>query len=262
MHRKVLVALVGMLAVAAATASPSQAIVGGTNAAPGEFPSVAKITFGAFGCTGTLIDPTHVLTAGHCGSLTGATGFGVPAAWPTPLINVTIGGHTTSTGERVPVSQATVHPKYLLVDGYDITVLTLSRASTKQPTQVAGPADRGLWTTGTKTTIVGWGATKEGGSSPSTLQKAQVPIVSDADCAKAYRGFETLSQVCAGYPQGGTDTCQGDSGGPMFSGGRVVGATSYGEGCARPNKPGVYARVGDPTLGNWIKSIAPAGVAS
>ena len=70
--------------------------------------------------------------------------------------------------------------------------------------------------------------------------------------------------LCAGFPQGGVDTCQGDSGGPMFGnvGGalKVVGATSFGEGCARPNKPGVYARVGDTTLREWIRSLAPAGV--
>src|SRR3712207_8664533 len=52
------------------------------------------------------------------------------------------------------------------------------------------------------------------------------------------------------FPQGGVDTCQGDSGGPMFgrtSTGalRVVGATSFGDGCARPGRPGVYARVAD-----------------
>jgi secreted trypsin-like serine protease len=71
--------------------------------------------------------------------------------------------------------------------------------------------------------------------------------------------------VCAGFEQGGVDTCQGDSGGPLFgrtSAGalRVVGATSFGEGCARAGKPGVYARVADATLREWIRSQAPDGV--
>ena len=261
MTRRIVVALVATCALFAATAAPSNAIVGGQNASPGEYPSVAEITFGAFGCTGTLIDSTHVLTAGHCASLTGASGYGSPAAWPAALIDVRIGGHTPGSGERVPVSKATVHPNYLVSAGYDLTVLTLSRASTKAPTQVAGPSDRALWDAGDMGTIVGWGVTEEGGDAPDVLQEAQVPITTDAYCDGAYSSFEALTQVCAGYPQGGTDTCQGDSGGPMFSGGRVVGATSYGEGCARKNKPGVYARVGDTTLRNWIKGIAPAGVA-
>lgn len=52
------------LAALAVTASPSSAIVGGSDAAPGEYPSVAEITFGAFGCTGTLISPDTVLPPG------------------------------------------------------------------------------------------------------------------------------------------------------------------------------------------------------
>ena len=92
-----------------------------------------------------------------------------------------------------------------------------------------------------------------------------MPIVDDPTCAKAYSGFENQTQICAGYPQGRVDTCQGDSGGPMFGRNavgalRVVGATSYGEGCARPSKPGVYARVGDDTLREWIRSLSPNGV--
>ena len=57
--------------VFAALAAPSQAIVGGQNASPGEYPSVASISYGAFSCTGTLIAPDKVLTAGHCSSITG-----------------------------------------------------------------------------------------------------------------------------------------------------------------------------------------------
>ena len=247
--------------VCAVSAAPANAIVGGQNASPGEYPSVAKITFGAFSCTGTLIAPNRVLSAGHCGSATGGTGVGTPATWPAALINVRIGGTQSGQGESVPVSSVVVHPNYLANRGYDISILKLSRNSTMAPTKVAGSGETALWAAGTVATIAGWGATSEGGSSPSTLQEAQVPITTDAYCAGAYSDFNASTMICAGYPEGGVDTCQGDSGGPMFGGGRVVGATSFGEGCARAGKPGVYARVGDTLLREWIRGQAPGGVA-
>src|SRR3954451_7609906 len=139
--------LAAALAVAslAATAAPSMAIVGGHNTANGAYPSVARITFGnAFLCTGTLIAPNWVLTAGHCGSMTGDA-VASPAAWPAALINVTIGGDTDTTGEKATVSQAIVEPNYLLNTGYDITLLKLSKNSTKAPTKVAGTAETASW---------------------------------------------------------------------------------------------------------------------
>ena len=81
MPRKIFTVVATWAVLATVAASPSSAVVGGSDAAPGEFTSVAEIYLGAFGCTGTLIDPTHVLTAGHCGNPTGVV-FAAPVAWP------------------------------------------------------------------------------------------------------------------------------------------------------------------------------------
>lgn len=258
-----LILIAALCAAFVMSTTSAMAIVGGDDAEPGEYPSVAKITFGGFSCTGTLIAPDAVLSAGHCSSLTGAA-VATPAAYPPALINVRIGGTRSGEGESVPVRSVAVHPNYLANSGYDISVLKLSRTSTKAPTKVAGAGETALWAPGTLEIIAGWGATSEGGSAPNVLQEAEVPITTDSYCAGAYGDFDPETMICAGYPQGGTDTCQGDSGSPMFgrAGGalRVVGATSFGEGCARAGKPGVYARVGDSVLREWIRSQAPAGV--
>jgi len=95
--------------------------------------------------------------------------------------------------------------------------------------------------------ISGWGTTSSGGDLSDILLKAELPIVSNEECSKDYGETISNDQLCAAYPQGGTDTCQGDSGGPLFvvvnDTPVLVGATSWGQGCALPGKPGVYARI-------------------
>src|SRR5919204_6354013 len=136
--RRLKLSLAAACAVLALTATPSTAVVGGHDAAPGAYPSVAEITFGSsFLCTGTLIAPTWVLTAGHCGSITGAA-VASPASWPAPLIDVRIGSNKSGQGEKAPVAQAIVEPDYLATSGHDITLLQLASPSTKAPTKVAG----------------------------------------------------------------------------------------------------------------------------
>ena len=270
--RKIFTVVATWAVFATVGAAPSGAVVGGSDAGPNEFPSVAEITFGAFACTGTLIDSTHVLSAGHCGNPTGVV-FAAPVGWPTPLIDVRIGSNKTGEGENIPVSEVVVSPDYfgLMNSRNDLSILTLSRASSHAPTQVAAGSERSIWNPGVLATIAGWGNTSADGEEfPDTLQKARVPITTDAYCESAYPDddgwdFDPETMVCAGYPEGGVDTCQGDSGGPLFADGasarRVVGVTSWGNGCAQEGFPGVYARVADTKLRTWVESVAPNGVA-
>lgn len=274
-----------LLAAAAASAlfgaTPANAIVGGEDAAPEELPAVAEIVLGKIaGCTGTLIAPQWVMTAGHCGSLTGGTiGVAQPVAkFPPQSIDVRLGNIRSGEGGVTPaVAEVVVEPDYLLTDGYDVTLLRLATpVTTIAPVPIASISERSIWEPGDLQTIAGWGVTEEDGDAPTTLQKAQVPITTDEYCEGAYGaqqqyldgnyGFEPRTQVCAGFPQGGVDSCQGDSGGPMIATNaagalRLTGATSYGDGCARPGKPGVYARVADTELRTWIESVAPSALA-
>jgi secreted trypsin-like serine protease len=260
--------------LASVAVSPSSAVVGGSDAAPGEFPSVAEITFGVYGCTGTLIDPTHVLSAGHCANPTGEV-FSAPAAWPVQAIDVYIGSNKPGKGENIPVTDVVISPEYLgpRNSRNDLSILTLERASKHAPTQVAAGSERSIWNPGVLATIVGWGTTDaDEDELPDTLQKADVPITTDAYCENAYPDeedwdFDSETMVCAGYPEGGVDSCYGDSGGPLFAktstgARRVVGVTSWGNGCAEKNSPGVYARVADTKLRTWVASEVPGGVAS
>jgi secreted trypsin-like serine protease len=263
-----------ILAALAFSAAPAQAIVGGKDVPPGELRAVANIYVGgAFGCTGTLIAPDWVMTAAHCGSLTAVLTFGaVPSTMPTPPAAYTVYLDTVKAsgegGEEHAVKQVIVADEYGAGShgGDDVSLLQLDTSSKAPPVKIAAVAERAAWKAGTLATIAGFGVTEENGDAPDTMQRAQVPIQADAECTKDYGdSFDAKTMLCAGMPEGGRDSCQGDSGGPLLvdaSGTqRLVGATSFGEGCGQPNKPGIYARVADDPLRAFVAKIVPAAIA-
>ncbi|WP_354699515.1 hypothetical protein DSM112329_05232 [Paraconexibacter sp. AEG42_29] len=262
MRLRISVLTAATLLASVVVAAPAQAIVGGKDTAPGAYPAVAFVKIsGSFACTGTLVAPKVVVTAGHCGSLTGSL-IATPIGWPPSMIAVTLGAESPDgPGERATVSSVRIPPDYLATTGSDISLLILDKPAKTTPVRIAGRGGEGAWAPGVSETIVGYGLTKEDGDIPDHLQEANVPIIADPDCAKSYPGTDFTTQICAGFPQGGIDSCQGDSGGPLF--GRradgslvLVGATSNGDGCARAGKPGIYARIADAPLREWIRGIA------
>ena len=92
-----------------------------------------------------------------------------------------------------------------------------------------------------------------------------MPLTSHDECKKSYkkRGYDVTSRmICAGAGKGKIDTCHGDSGGPMVCEAKgcvwyVVGATSWGVGCARRGVYGVYTNVN--ALRPWIDQVVYNG---
>ena len=145
-----------------------------------------------------------------------------------------------------------VHPKYNPANNdNDIALVKLSNEVQMAPIGlISKKTDETVLIPGAETTISGWGYTKENGNVSQKLQKADVPMVDRQQCNSpdAYNGQITDNMICAAPAGGGIDSCQGDSGGPLVAkktGGKYVlaGVVSWGEGCARAGKPGVYTRV-------------------
>ena len=261
----ILALVLALPAVAAADGPRARsAVVGGTIAAPGTYPwQVALISegsnpfFGQF-CGGTLITPTQVVTAAHCTLDQGPAGIEVLAGQNT-LTNV-------PEANFFDVASITEHPQAQwdpAVDSVprnDLSILQLTapvpNAQPLDPVEPSPSGDDALWAPGDLLTLLGWGETFQ--PVDQFLREGRVPRVADAACAAAYPGeFFAADMVCAGFlATGGVDTCGGDSGGGLAAPAvdvpsktnpadwRLVGVTSWGEGCAEPNAPGVYARVG------------------
>jgi secreted trypsin-like serine protease len=212
-------------------------VVGGNEASLADYPYAVYLTDrgGNQFCGAVIVGQTSVVTAAHCALAIQRTEMRVVAGRQ----NKRAGGGIASS-----VTRLWVHPGYSDPGrGEDIAVLTVRGKLPYRAARVAAQRDSAVYTPGTKATVLGWGRIADGGNRSDYLRSAVVPLVTDQSCTASYGNYEANSMVCAGYPQGGTDACQGDSGGPLVVGNTLIGIVSWGEGCAKAGKPGVYTRV-------------------
>ncbi|XP_026021878.1 transmembrane protease serine 9-like [Astatotilapia calliptera] len=160
------------------------------------------------------------------------------------------------------VTQIIKHPNYNSgTNDNDVCLLQLSSPVTFSSyiSPVCLAASDSIFYSGVNSWVTGWGNIGRGVPlpSPQNLMEVEVPVVGNRQCNCNYGvGSITDNMICAGLSAGGKDSCQGDSGGPMVikQSGRWIqaGVVSFGNGCALPNFPGVYARVSQ--YQTWINS--------
>uniref|UniRef100_A0A8C6U3P5 trypsin n=1 Tax=Neogobius melanostomus TaxID=47308 RepID=A0A8C6U3P5_9GOBI len=237
-------------------------IMGGMSALPGTHPWMVAIYIGKESefCAGTLISSCWVVSAAHC-------------FFRNPLksqIRVVLGQHkfnVTGPNSKVFGVEKYIFPKQFSVFNptlHDIVLIKLKKQDDRcvRKTQFIRPIclpDKGMtFPKDYCCTISGWGHMKEKAEAYSSLQEAGVRLISQESCRKpdVYGNHVTSDMLCAGL-NGCADACQGDSGGPLACAKGDVsflyGIISWGEGCGRTNKPGVYTRVVNYL--DWINSV-------
>lgn len=240
-------------------------IVGGNETTFDKHPWLVQITLnGGAHCGGALVHPMLVLTAAHC------VWSGNDNDWwgnLAPMQAFTSRTITQTGGEELQIAGWSKAQNYSPLPGTgenDYGFLALASPSARPTLQIAGADERATWRAGRMALVAGFGNIQQGGPASTVLKEINEPIIDDAVCGSpgSYgTQFFVANMVCAGIMQGAAGTCQGDSGGPLSvpldgGGRRIVGVVSWGDGCAKPNKPTVFARVAEAGMSTQVNAAA------
>lgn len=239
--------------LALADAPQPSDVIGGTVVPAGTWPDAVAVLGAQGSCTGTLIAPDVVLTAGHCAEVN-----------PTQIIANTT-NYNAAGGITAQVKSITAYPSW--ETSYDVSVIVLAA-----PVQGVTPRLLGTGCTfqsfanGAQVHLVGFGLTDTAGQGDNTtLHEAMAPVT-DADCSGGngcIPGVAPGGEFVAGGS--GTDSCFGDSGGPVYldtpRGPVVIGAVSRGlDSSPTPcGGGGIYVRTDK--VADWLKTTSGKTIA-
>ncbi|XP_072359756.1 plasminogen [Scyliorhinus torazame] len=231
-------------------------IVGGCVSKPYSWPWQISLrtSFGAHFCGGTLIDTKWVLTAKHCLERSSN-----PSAYKVYL-GIYRDSALETSRQIINVDKIVLGP-----NRNDIALLRLKRPAilNDKVALICLPTKGYILPSEAECYVTGWGET-QGTGGEGLLKEAGFPVIENKVCNRPeyLNGRVKSNELCAGNIEGAVDSCQGDSGGPLVcpnSEGSYIlqGVTSWGLGCARRMKPGVYVRVS--FFIDWIKNTMRNG---
>jgi secreted trypsin-like serine protease len=217
----------------------AQDVIGGTVTPEGLYPGVGALylsSLGGINCTGTLIAPDVVLTAGHCldpfitaGEIPGFT-----------LVHDTVSSQPAFT----PGMRTLQHPEFdLFTDPgsgvtrwNDIALLFLAQPITSvPPIRVGSTSDGALLVPDLPLELVGYGRTSNSSDAVGVMYNGIAPLV-----------VAGTHELQISHP-GDVQNCQGDSGGPALAdfgdGYRVVGVVSRSAATNQCTQGGIDTRV-------------------
>ena len=171
-------------------------------------------------CSGVLIAPRAVLTAGHC--------VRTPRDRVRRVRSVRIGNPNAET-QRVRVASVVVHPNYAAArpeSGHDIAVILLRDAAHASPVSIMTAAEEeGI----RRIRVMGFGITRAR-ARRTRLREASLHLLSPFQCFSGPVERMAETRMCGASPEAGV--CPGDSGGPVFAqvGGvqKLIGIISLG----------------------------------